>query len=167
WPCWPAEGRGVQGAGGDLRQQPARRGQGPTGPWSSSEPGAQSSTLKQSADPGETVICGPEVCGCCGADLAGATVIGMQTEENHHRCRRGGLAGGPAEPGLPCSPAGQSRRGEGSGLKLTTRPPAPQGRLRRRCAAQCRGVKGLAGLSRIYGGGLRGYVSLPVRGRKA
>src|ERR1019366_8643787 len=33
------------------------------------QPGAQSSALKQSADPGETVICGPEACGCCGAGL--------------------------------------------------------------------------------------------------
>jgi hypothetical protein len=30
------------------------------------QPGAGSSTLKQSPDPGETVFCGPAACGCCG-----------------------------------------------------------------------------------------------------
>ena len=45
------------------------------------QPGAQSSTLKQSADPGETVICGPEVCGCCGADLSDAEVTAVQKRQ--------------------------------------------------------------------------------------
>src|SRR5712691_789518 len=45
------------------------------------QPGAQSSTLKQSADPGETVECGPAACGCCGADLTGAEVTGVQKRQ--------------------------------------------------------------------------------------
>jgi transposase len=45
------------------------------------QPGAQSSTLKQSADPGETVACGPAACGCCGADLSNAAVTGMQKRQ--------------------------------------------------------------------------------------
>lgn len=40
------------------------------------QPGAESSTLKQSPDPGETVLCGPAACGCCGHDLAGEPVLG-------------------------------------------------------------------------------------------
>src|SRR6266700_2223731 len=42
------------------------------------QPGAPSSTLRQSADPRRTVVCGPAACGCCGADLADAEVTGMQ-----------------------------------------------------------------------------------------
>ncbi len=42
------------------------------------QPGAQSSTLRQVPDPGKTVICAPERCGCCGEDLAGAAVTEMQ-----------------------------------------------------------------------------------------
>ena len=34
------------------------------------QPGAQSSTLKQSGSPADTVECGPAACGCCGHDLA-------------------------------------------------------------------------------------------------
>ena len=40
------------------------------------QPGAQSSTLKQSPDPDETVLCGPAACGCCGHDLTGEPVLG-------------------------------------------------------------------------------------------
>ena len=40
------------------------------------QPGAESSTLRQSPDPGETVLCGPSACGCCGRDLAGEPVLG-------------------------------------------------------------------------------------------
>jgi transposase len=40
------------------------------------QPGAQSSTLKQSPDPDGTVVCGPAACGCCGHDLAGEPVLG-------------------------------------------------------------------------------------------
>jgi transposase len=45
------------------------------------QPGAPSSTLRQSADPGETVECVPVACGCCGADLAGAEVTGVQKRQ--------------------------------------------------------------------------------------
>src|SRR5260370_59293 len=45
------------------------------------QPGAPSSTLKQSADPRETVKCGPAACGCCGADLADAEVTGVQKRQ--------------------------------------------------------------------------------------
>jgi len=41
------------------------------------QPGAQSSTLKQSPDPGQTVFCGPAACGCCGHDLTGEPVLGV------------------------------------------------------------------------------------------
>jgi hypothetical protein len=40
------------------------------------QPGAQSATLRQSPDPGETVLCGPAACGCCGHDLTGEPVLG-------------------------------------------------------------------------------------------
>ncbi len=40
------------------------------------QPGAGSSTLRQSPDPGATVLCGPAACGCCGHDLAGEPVLG-------------------------------------------------------------------------------------------
>ncbi len=42
------------------------------------QPGARSSTLRQSADPDETVACGPAACGCCGAGLDDAAVVGVQ-----------------------------------------------------------------------------------------
>jgi transposase len=45
------------------------------------QPGARSSTLKQSADPGETVECAPVACGCCGEDLGDAAVAGMQKRQ--------------------------------------------------------------------------------------
>jgi transposase len=40
------------------------------------QPGAGSSTLRQSPHPGETVLCGPAACGCCGHDLGGEPVLG-------------------------------------------------------------------------------------------
>ena len=40
------------------------------------QPGAESSTLRQSPDPDETVLCGPAACGCCGHDLSGEPVLG-------------------------------------------------------------------------------------------
>ena len=42
------------------------------------QPGAESSTLRQVADPDETVVCAPAACGRCGADLAPAAVTGVQ-----------------------------------------------------------------------------------------
>jgi transposase len=45
------------------------------------QPGAPSSTLKQSDDPGETVKCVPAACGCCGADLEGAPVTGVRRRQ--------------------------------------------------------------------------------------
>src|SRR6266516_1238029 len=42
------------------------------------QPGAQSSTLRQVADPDEVVVCFPAACGRCGADLAGARVTCAQ-----------------------------------------------------------------------------------------
>ena len=42
------------------------------------QPGAESSTLRQVADPDEVVVCAPAACGRCGADLAGARVTGVQ-----------------------------------------------------------------------------------------
>jgi transposase len=40
------------------------------------QPGAESSTLRQSPDPDETVFCGPAACGCCGHDLTAEPVLG-------------------------------------------------------------------------------------------
>ncbi len=40
------------------------------------QPGAESSTLRQSPDPDDTVVCGPAACGCCGHDLTGEPVLG-------------------------------------------------------------------------------------------
>ena len=45
------------------------------------QPGAKSSTLRQSGHPGHTVECGPAACGCCGADLSGAAVTGVQRRQ--------------------------------------------------------------------------------------
>jgi transposase len=42
------------------------------------QPGAESSTLRQVADPDEIVVCAPAACGRCGADLTGAAVTGAQ-----------------------------------------------------------------------------------------
>ena len=51
-----------------LRQRSGRR--------PGKQPGAESSTLRQSPDPDETVLCGPSACGCCGRDLTGEPVLG-------------------------------------------------------------------------------------------
>ena len=40
------------------------------------QPGAESSTLRQSPYPDETVLCGPAACGCCGHGLDGEPVLG-------------------------------------------------------------------------------------------
>jgi transposase len=40
------------------------------------QPGAQSSTLKQTDNPDHVVECGPAACGCCGRDLSGEPVLG-------------------------------------------------------------------------------------------
>ncbi len=45
------------------------------------QPGAQSSTLRQSPDPDERVECWPVACACCGADLADAPVTGMDKRQ--------------------------------------------------------------------------------------
>jgi transposase len=45
------------------------------------QPGAQSSTLRQSGHPDDTIGCAPAACGCCGADLAGAEVAGVQKRQ--------------------------------------------------------------------------------------
>jgi transposase len=45
------------------------------------QPGAESSTLQQSDNPGRTVECGPAACGCCGHDLGDVPVAGMQKRQ--------------------------------------------------------------------------------------
>jgi transposase len=40
------------------------------------QPGAESSTLRQSPFPDEIVLCGPAACGCCGHDLDGEPTLG-------------------------------------------------------------------------------------------
>jgi transposase len=54
------------------------------------QPGAQSSTLRQSPDPDERVECWPGACRRCGADLAGARVASV--------CRRQVFEAPPAPP---------------------------------------------------------------------
>jgi transposase len=53
-----------------LRQRSGRR--------PGKQPGAQSSTLRQAARPGQVVACPPGACAGCGADLAGARVTAVQ-----------------------------------------------------------------------------------------
>src|SRR5262249_4023288 len=45
------------------------------------QPGAQSSTLRQSPDPDDRAECWPVACGACGADLSGAAATGMQKRQ--------------------------------------------------------------------------------------
>ena len=45
------------------------------------QPGAQSSTLKQSGSPANTVECGPAACGCCGHDLADVPAAWLQKRQ--------------------------------------------------------------------------------------
>ena len=45
------------------------------------QPGAQSSTLKQSDSPDNTVKCGPAACGCCGHDLADVPAAWLQKRQ--------------------------------------------------------------------------------------
>lgn len=42
------------------------------------QPGAESATLRQAADPDETLVCAPAACARCGAGLDGADLTGMQ-----------------------------------------------------------------------------------------
>ena len=45
------------------------------------QPGAQSSTLKQSGSPDDTVKCGPAACGCCGHGLADVPAAWLQKRQ--------------------------------------------------------------------------------------
>jgi len=45
------------------------------------QPGAESSTLRQSGHPDDTVQCGPAACCCCGADLTGEPAILTQKRQ--------------------------------------------------------------------------------------
>jgi transposase len=45
------------------------------------QPGAPSSTLRQSGHPDDTVKCVPDACGACGADLAGEPVASLQRRQ--------------------------------------------------------------------------------------
>ena len=45
------------------------------------QPGAPSSTLRQSGHPDDTVKCAPEACAACGADLADAAVTSVQKRQ--------------------------------------------------------------------------------------
>jgi transposase len=60
-----------------YRKKPRDRSlRGRSGRRPGKQPGAQSSTLKQSPHPDDTVLCGPAACGCCGHDLTGEPVLG-------------------------------------------------------------------------------------------
>src|SRR5208282_2674736 len=56
-----------------LRQRTGRR--------PGKQPGAQSSTLKQSGHPGRIEECGPLACGCCGRDLTGEPALAVQKRQ--------------------------------------------------------------------------------------
>src|SRR5262249_5097625 len=45
------------------------------------QPGAQSSTLRQHPDPGQTVECAPPACRGCGADLSAVPVLAVQKRQ--------------------------------------------------------------------------------------
>ena len=65
-----------------YRKKPRDRSlRGRSGRRPGKQPGAQSSTLRQSPDPDERVECWPVACGACGADLSGAAAIGMQKRQ--------------------------------------------------------------------------------------
>ena len=60
-----------------YRKKPRDRSlRGGSGRKPGKQPGAESSTLRQSPHPGETVLCGPAACGCCGYGLGGEPVLG-------------------------------------------------------------------------------------------
>ena len=60
-----------------YRKKPRDRSlRGRSGRKPGKQPGAQSSTLRQSPDPDETVLCGPAACGGCGHHLTGEPVLG-------------------------------------------------------------------------------------------
>jgi transposase len=60
-----------------YRKKPRDRSlRGRSGRRPGKQPGAESSTLRQSPSPAETVFCGPAACGCCGHDLGGEPVLG-------------------------------------------------------------------------------------------
>ena len=52
------------------------------------QPGAESSTLRQSPHPGETVLCGPAACGCCGYDLTASRCWAHRRNGRSSRRRR-------------------------------------------------------------------------------
>ena len=74
-----------------YRKKPRDRSlRGRSGRRPGKQPGAQSSTLRQSPDPDERVECWPAACRCCGADLADAQVASV--------CRRQVFEAQPAPP---------------------------------------------------------------------
>jgi transposase len=65
-----------------FKKKPADRSlRGRSGRKPGRQPGAQSATLKQAGSPDDTVECGPAACGCCGQDLSGVPVTGMQKRQ--------------------------------------------------------------------------------------
>ena len=67
---------------GPFKKKPRDRSlRGRSGRKPGKQPGAQSSTLKQSDDPDEKVGCGPAACGCCGRGLADADALWMQKRQ--------------------------------------------------------------------------------------
>jgi transposase len=63
------------------KKQRDRSLRGRSGRKPGKQPGAQSSTLRQSPEPDHTVECGPAACGGCGRDLADAAVLAMQKRQ--------------------------------------------------------------------------------------
>jgi transposase len=63
---------------GPYRKPRDRSLRGKSGRRPGKQPGAQSSTLRQSPHPDVTVFCGPAACGRCGHGLAGEPVRGVQ-----------------------------------------------------------------------------------------
>jgi transposase len=52
-----------------------------TGRKPGKQPGAPSSTLKQSPDPDHVIECSPAACGCCGTDLSGVPALDTQKRQ--------------------------------------------------------------------------------------
>ena len=81
---------------GPYRKPRDRSLRASTGRRPGKQPGAQSSTLRQSPDPGVVIDCPPPECRRCGTDLAGVPVLEVQKLQVHEA----------APPSTGCSPSG-------------------------------------------------------------
>jgi len=94
-------------------------------------------------DPGKTVICAPERCGCCGEDLAGAVVTGMQRLQEFDIT--------PPPPPVVTEYQVQARECGRCGAVTTGQPPRTAHKLRQPPSYVTTGYSG-AGPKRLPGG---------------